>query len=132
MPFIADMVAGMWTGSMRQATHGTEIQPVSTEIKAAEFCIERKKIRDITASLQRSMKRDDALAKENPGGRLLAQMFCGPSIYVGMQAAWESHEFKRMRPKGNELPAKLKTPAEVAGSRSRSRRNRTRRKGKKE
>jgi hypothetical protein len=115
----AYIVASQWTVSMRQATHGTEMQPVSPEIKAAEFCIRRSNLRDITTSLQRSMKRDKARAKKNPGGQVLAKMFSSPYVYVGLQAAWQSHEFKRMRPAGNKLPT------------SRPKRDRTRRKGNK-
>jgi hypothetical protein len=115
----ASIVASQWTGSMRQATHGTEMQPVPPEIKAAEFCIQRSKLRDITTSLQRSMKRHEARAQKNPGGQVLAKMFTSPSVYVGLQAAWERHEFKRMRPAGNKLPT------------GRPKRDRTRRKGNK-
>jgi hypothetical protein len=92
-----------WTVSMRQATHGVEIQPVPPEIKASEYCIERNRIRDITIEFQEFIKKDEEEARRNPGGRLIAKMFCNFSYYVGLQSTWEGFEWERMRPEGNEL-----------------------------
>jgi hypothetical protein len=91
-------------GAMKQATHGVEIQLLPKEIKAVEFCIERSKIDDITADLQGSIEEDHERARTNPGSEIIARMFCNHSYYVGLQTAWESFEFERMRPEGNELP----------------------------
>ena len=90
-------------GSNEASTHGVEIQLLPKEIKAVEFCIERSKIDDITADLQGSIEEDHERARTNPGSEIIARMFCNHSYYVGLQTAWESFEFERMRPKGNEL-----------------------------
>jgi len=95
---MAGLVAGSWSVSMKQATHGVEMQPISPEIKAVEYCIERSKREDVTEELEKSMQEDEKRATENPGGNLLAKMFVSHSHYVGLQAAWESCEFERMRP----------------------------------
>jgi hypothetical protein len=87
---------------MRQATHGVEIQDVPPEIKGTEFCIEGNKVNEIAQELQESIERDKERARQNPGGQLLARKFCNFNYYVGLQEAWESFEWDRMRPKGNE------------------------------
>jgi hypothetical protein len=92
----ADIPSGMWCASMRQATHNAPMQEIRPEIKAVEFCVERSKMEDVTKSLQQSMERDAESAKANPGGQILANMFC--QQLSDLQWAWESHEFKTMRP----------------------------------
>lgn len=96
----ADVVAHGWTGAMTLATHGRG-HDVPPEIRAVEFCIERTKISDVTQALQASIEKDAEKARQNPFGHMLAQKFCSQDRYVGLQAAWESFEFERMRPKGN-------------------------------
>jgi hypothetical protein len=99
----ADVVAHAWTVSMRQATHGVEIQPVPPGIQAAEFWFDGNRIDDVTQELQESIERDKEQARQNPEGVLLFQMFGNCNYYTSHQMAWESfEEFKRERPKGNE------------------------------
>jgi hypothetical protein len=92
----ADVPSGMWTASMKQATHNVSMQAIRPEIKAVDFCLERSKIEEITESLKRSMERDAESAKANPGGQALAKIF-GQTLSE-LQTAWESHEFAAMRP----------------------------------
>jgi hypothetical protein len=72
------------------------MQPISHEIKAVEFCVERSKCEDVTESLMVSMAKEAEEAAANPGGQLLAKMFGSP--ISELQTAWESHEFEKMRP----------------------------------
>jgi hypothetical protein len=100
--FRPDLAYHMWTVSMRQATHGVEIQAILPEIKAVEFSGKGNKIDEITQELHESIERDKEAAQKNPGAELIARMFCKQNYYVGLQTAWESLEFERMRPHGVE------------------------------
>ena len=98
-PVRADFVGHSWTVPMMQATHGVKIQAVPPEIKAVEFCKGHEKVEDVTQELQKSIEKDREEQRRNPGGALIAKMFCNHNYYVGLQVEWESLEFERMRPK---------------------------------
>jgi len=99
--FRADVAGHSWTVSMKQATHGVEIQPIPAGIKAVEFCKGHDKVDDVAEDLQRSIAKDREQQSRNPGRALIAQMFCNHNCYVGFQVEWESFEFERMRPKNS-------------------------------
>jgi hypothetical protein len=96
------IVTASWTVSMKQATHGVEIQAIPPPgIKAVEFKIDVGGIEEVTQQLHASMAQDDDAVRSNPGAELIARKFCAHNYYVGLQIPWESFEFKRRRQQGD-------------------------------
>lgn len=92
----ANIVTAGWTVSMKQATHGVEIQAIPPPgVKAVEFRIDTDAIDDITQRFQVSKAQDEEAARKNPSAEVISQKFCAHNYYVGLQIAWESFEFKR-------------------------------------
>ncbi len=95
---IAGVAAGMWSASMKHATHAVPMQPIRPEVKAVDFCVERSKREDATDELAASMQDIEHSATINPGGHLLAKKLSSSGQLDYLQIAWEQCEFERMRP----------------------------------
>jgi hypothetical protein len=87
----AELVAGFWSVSMKQATHGVELQPVPTEIRALSFDLRDLKPEDISADFRAYVEMEKT--ERGPDAYEWAKA-CG-NFNIGLQPYWDFYEFDK-------------------------------------
>jgi len=85
----AGLVAGMWTVSMKQATHSVELQPVPSQMRAVTFDLRGLKPKEITAEFGAYVEQK----KSEEGAEGYAWAKALGNFNIGLQPYWDFYEF---------------------------------------